>query len=200
MVVYACMWMCLNLYVSVCLRISMWVSVILSRTALVLILKSEQGIGPQNSEILWMSSISQHREKPQKVPPIWGGGHLQATCTTHASVGLSELRTSLSASWGLCVLCLCLSVPSHHGSWDCCSVLCSVCFPGLLNVPWLLKLLLEKDFASDLTITPFCQAQGWAQTGLSLHYLAHHRDIKVFFFLKFCLKLFSFFSAYSFPA
>lgn len=119
-----------------------------------------------------------------------GGGHLQATCTTHASVGLSELRTSLSASWGLCVLCLCLSVPSHHGSWDCCSVLCSVCFPGLLNVPWLLKLLLEKDFASDLTITPFCQAQGWAQTGLSLHYLAHHRDIKVFFFLSFAWSYF----------
>lgn len=131
MVVYVCMWMYLNLCVSVCTCVCMCVSVILSRTMNFHEYSPHPNIEKNHKESL----------------PSWAS----AGClhyTWRVSMGLLEVRTSLSASWGLlCLVPLCLLTMGHEIA----AVHSVCCFSGLLNVPWLLKLLLEKDFGREVT-------------------------------------------------
>lgn len=132
--VNGCICRCMCICVSVCGR---HVSVTFNWKVLILILKSEQGIGPQDNPPLWVSSVSQHGEEP------WRGslslGHPQPTCTAYGEHP-RDFQSSgfcLSASWEL--MCLVPVTSSFcYRSWDCCSMLCCVCFP------WTAKCALEK--------------------------------------------------------
>lgn len=123
------MWM----YVYMCICGAGWVT--FSRAVLILVLKSEQGFGPQENPPLWLSSVSQYGEEP------WRGSPIMAT--------LSPPALHMESIWGLraqdpaClphedfhVLCVPLA-PSVLGHGI--AAVCAVMFasPGLLTMPWL---------------------------------------------------------------